>query len=400
MKNKTIIILIILAIILSGLVGYKLCESSINKKGEMTENNDRENNEENVSTENKTGGKIRVLARKLHIRYAPNIEDRMDLGYAFFGEIYDVLEIIDNENYVWYKINKDDVTGYIANQKNGNLVEYFDNKTEILDVNSELIQKLNIPFTNGISLSRPDELSLKENYLYKNFDFDNSDNSSISSLVLNYYFQNNDYLSIPKEGILYYSITKNVLSEYFVKLFGPDKIFTPANVWSKNQFLCTIGTSDYVEHEYLKDGEKYLFKQMLCGSSGSSYIIKLLVDSLYAYKKEEEIYVNYVVTKIKAFDTPVYMDYMEEILDVVRTTGMDEEAFLARYRDGSAMAALEEDLALGCRLGIHSLPAYLLEYQGKSSLLRTFDTEAFAAAIRKILLEDSTEKSQAAETEN
>jgi len=92
--------------------------------------------------------------------------------------------------------------------------------------------------------------------------------------------------------------------------------------------------------------------------------------------------------------------HMEEILDVVRTTGMDEEAFLARYRDGSAMAALEEDLALGCRLGIHSLPAYLLEYQGKSSLLRTFDTEAFAAAIRKILLEDSTEKSQAAETEN
>ena len=77
--------------------------------------------------------------------------------------------------------------------------------------------------------------------------------------------------------------------------------------------------------------------------------------------------------------------HMEEILDVVRATGMDEEAFLSCYQDGSAMAALEKDLDLGRRLGIRSLPAYLLESRGKSELLQTFDTAEFAAAIRNIL---------------
>ena len=48
--------------------------------------------------------------------------------------------------------------------------------------------------------------------------------------------------------------------------------------------------------------------------------------------------------------------HQDEILDVVRSTGIDEEAFFQHFNDGSAEVALERDLALTCSLGIHSLP--------------------------------------------
>jgi predicted DsbA family dithiol-disulfide isomerase len=51
----------------------------------------------------------------------------------------------------------------------------------------------------------------------------------------------------------------------------------------------------------------------------------------------------------------------DEILRVVRETGIDEEAYLGHYRNGSAEAALERDLALTHRMGIHSLPSYLVQ---------------------------------------
>lgn len=45
---------------------------------------------------------------------------------------------------------------------------------------------------------------------------------------------------------------------------------------------------------------------------------------------------------------------------------------------------LYEELARGGRLGIRSLPAYLLQYKEKALLLQSFDIEDFEAAIARL----------------
>ena len=66
----------------------------------------------------------------------------------------------------------------------------------------------------------------------------------------------------------------------------------------------------------------------------------------------------------------------------MRATGIDESAFIHCYQDGPAEAALESDLALTRRLGIHSLPAYLIRCGGSALKLQSFDYQDFADAIQ------------------
>lgn len=57
---------------------------------------------------------------------------------------------------------------------------------------------------------------------------------------------------------------------------------------------------------------------------------------------------------------------LNEILEVVRTVGIDESLFLRHFQDGSAQAQLEQDFALKDRLGVRVLPAIYLNLKGKS----------------------------------
>ena len=52
--------------------------------------------------------------------------------------------------------------------------------------------------------------------------------------------------------------------------------------------------------------------------------------------------------------------------------------------DGSAEAALKEDLAFARRLGTHSLPTYLVQHRDKALLLQSFSYADFTAAIRRL----------------
>ena len=60
--------------------------------------------------------------------------------------------------------------------------------------------------------------------------------------------------------------------------------------------------------------------------------------------------------------------HFDIIMKVVRASGINEDAFILHYQDGSAEAALNEDLAFARRLGIPSLPAYLIQYNGHASI--------------------------------
>lgn len=54
--------------------------------------------------------------------------------------------------------------------------------------------------------------------------------------------------------------------------------------------------------------------------------------------------------------------HLNEITEVVRKTGVNVDRFMTAYNDGSGQAELDEDFALFQRLGLHSLPAYLIQY--------------------------------------
>ncbi|MBQ9552892.1 MAG: DsbA family protein [Clostridia bacterium] len=84
----------------------------------------------------------------------------------------------------------------------------------------------------------------------------------------------------------------------------------------------------------------------------------------------------------------------DELVNVAKTTGIDADAFARHLRDGSAEAALSKDLRLTQSMGIHSLPAYLLQYGGKAMLLRSFDYQDFASVISQ--LTNGTRKPQSA----
>lgn len=77
--------------------------------------------------------------------------------------------------------------------------------------------------------------------------------------------------------------------------------------------------------------------------------------------------------------------HLDEILRVVRQTGIEEAQFLQCYENGSAELALRHDLQIIQNLGIRNLPAYLLQY-GHQRLLfpKLMDYDDFVTAIAQI----------------
>lgn len=76
---------------------------------------------------------------------------------------------------------------------------------------------------------------------------------------------------------------------------------------------------------------------------------------------------------------------LEEIIKVVKKTGIDEEKFVEQYNAETTKKALEKDFEYTRRLGIYTLPAYLIQYKDKLILVKDligYDT--FASIISKI----------------
>ena len=70
---------------------------------------------------------------------------------------------------------------------------------------------------------------------------------------------------------------------------------------------------------------------------------------------------------------------LQEILKVVVKSGLDVKKFLAAYNDGRAEKNLQSDLQICRRLGIHSLPSYLIQYKSQGALAQSLlDYKTFA----------------------
>lgn len=76
--------------------------------------------------------------------------------------------------------------------------------------------------------------------------------------------------------------------------------------------------------------------------------------------------------------------HVEEIMKVVRNSGIDEKPFLAHYQDGSAELELKKDSAFTENLKIHSLPTYLIQRGDKAFLMQSFQYQDFVDVIDQI----------------
>lgn len=79
---------------------------------------------ENDNGINENKNQIKILVQQINIREKAD-EKSKDIGDVFYNEYYDVLEIIDITNYIWYKIKTNNgIIGYVASLKTGDWVEY------------------------------------------------------------------------------------------------------------------------------------------------------------------------------------------------------------------------------------------------------------------------------------
>lgn len=77
--------------------------------------------------------------------------------------------------------------------------------------------------------------------------------------------------------------------------------------------------------------------------------------------------------------------HFDEILKVVRKTGICEEEFIQHYNDGTAQKELDKDLVFVRELNIHSLPAYLIQCNEKAVIVRSLiGYENFVSIIEQL----------------
>lgn len=76
---------------------------------------------------------IQILVNKINIRENPS-ELSTDIGDVYFNEVYTILEEVDSDNYIWYKIVTNlGLTGYVANKRGENWIKLLDVDEDIAD---------------------------------------------------------------------------------------------------------------------------------------------------------------------------------------------------------------------------------------------------------------------------
>ena len=76
---------------------------------------------------------------------------------------------------------------------------------------------------------------------------------------------------------------------------------------------------------------------------------------------------------------------VKEILKVVEKTNIDKDKFIKQYNDNTTKQELNKDFELLNYYGIHSLPAYLIEYKDKKVLVKSLiDYNSFVSIIYDI----------------
>ena len=167
---------------------------------------------------------------------------------------------------------------------------------------------------------------------------------------------------------------------------------------------------DFVDTDDLKISKKYVLKKYnerlteiyLMEEKITNMPIGMEKFELFTEKNPSSILLNIAYKAVQIIDAEKSENFLynlryativdthqtikfEEILKVVRKTGIDEEKFIEKFRDGSAEKSLKNDLEICQKLNIHSLPSYLIAYEDKKILIQELlGYEYFVEIIKKI----------------
>lgn len=90
---------------------------------------------------------IKILVDVINIREQASVNSN-DIGNVYLDEIYDVLEIVEDGIYTWYKIKTNtEITGYVANKKDENWIQFINKKIDTTIVEEDLNNNLELIFT-------------------------------------------------------------------------------------------------------------------------------------------------------------------------------------------------------------------------------------------------------------
>ena len=127
-------------------------------------------NQSNPRDVNKTQIKVKVKA--LNIRKEPTVDSK-DIGTVYLGEIFTVLEHIDEEDYYWYKIKtKQGTSGYIASDRDNEYVEVI---SGMIDREAPLITAKNEVLVFLDDEKVYDDILCTDNYSECTLKFDDTD---------------------------------------------------------------------------------------------------------------------------------------------------------------------------------------------------------------------------------
>lgn len=88
---------------------------------------------------NEQENQIHILVNQINIRKFPD-EKSEDLGDVYYDEYYTIKEIVEKEEYIWYKIKTStQIEGYVASKKGANWVEILMKKENYIPNNSSFL---------------------------------------------------------------------------------------------------------------------------------------------------------------------------------------------------------------------------------------------------------------------
>ena len=164
----------------------------------------------------KTDYQIQITNEYINVRTQPSTNSDK-IGEVNNGDIYNVLDVIGGDNYVWYKITYENKIGYISsNKKSPYLKELYKDKLIVyLFCNSE--DKCNTLKENLYEYKKENDI-----FLIKYINIEDKSNKDIFNKVLEYYGEKEEipYVVIGTERILY---SKNIMSEIKSTIKNPPK---------------------------------------------------------------------------------------------------------------------------------------------------------------------------------
>lgn len=127
---------------------------------------------ENIDSE------IKILVYEINIRQEADVSSA-DLGDVYMDQVYEVLDIVETDIYTWYKIKKDNIVGYVANQNGEEWVEYNNLKKYIVSFYADdtLVKKIKVDEgARGYDFINDIEAPIKNGYVFKGWKNNEIDN--------------------------------------------------------------------------------------------------------------------------------------------------------------------------------------------------------------------------------